>query len=991
MSDANGDGNTDMDYPERFDVARRVAEELLGDWQPGEEPFTVPVGDFAGVTLPFNDPLLPLMGSIVGVQMTKAAIAAASFINNLTDDVPGTPPPPFYPVPEGAPAITGGAHINLIPVWDEFTGKGVNIKSVEGLDYRHPDLQENFTRIATVSDARDRGGAAGAGDHGTSVASLIAAEGNNGIGMVGVAPDASFFGISTVIDDFGPFDVIQSSLSGPDIPSMQTPRFNQPDMFARRIRAAETGRDDLGAIWVNSAGNGGNLQTSLMTEPIFNQFEILPVAWAGETGDIDGASNFGTQIHVSAVVSGLINTALPSLRPIDRETFDGFWDMPRILGFDVDALGLAGSGTSAFTGTSAAAPLVSGGVALMLEAAETNQFGVDLGWRDVQEILAISARHAGPGLTEDVSGHRRLHPWEINGAAQVNGQGLHFSKDHGFGLLDIHGAVRLAQTWHQTRTSHNLIESRSAVLANDDVHTVDYGAPLTFEVEVGDNLELDVVTLKTNFAHEQFGDFRITITSPDGTVSRVMDTVGTFSEPQIQAQKADGTVTDYLTPQEELEDNAASSNRSLDHPSFSGSREGWPMLSRAFWGEDSAGTWTITVEDVIDNGKSGSVSGMELIFEGDAASNDDVYFFTDDWANMNEAAGAVPVIDDTTGTDSLNMAAISGDIALDLTAGASVMAGHYGNDATGQVFTLDGTRFATATTGDGHDTVTGTDAGDHIFTREGRDSLHGGAGDDTLDSGVDRDQIWAGPGHDRVMAGAGADRVFTGRGADTVHGGDSFDLIFGGPGRDRLFGERGIDRLEGGPGADTLDGGNARDFALYTRSDAGVRVDLATGAVSGGHGDGDVLRSIEGVIGSMHDDSISGTGLSNDLRGFGGDDRLFGLGGHDTLTGGGGADTLVGGSGDNILTGDAPLARPGADLFLFAADDTGATTITDFNADMDRLDLSAFDLDRAALRDLARTVGDEAGDSLELALTDGLTLTLSGQSTALLDSDAILI
>ena len=83
-------------------------------------------------------------------------------------------------------------------------------------------------------------------------------------------------------------------------------------------------------------------------------------------------------------------------------------------------------------GTSFAAPIVSGIVAMMLEA------NPDLGYRDVQDILAISARQIDAASAS----------WSANGAANWNGGGHMVSHDFGFGLVDAHAAVRLAETWN---------------------------------------------------------------------------------------------------------------------------------------------------------------------------------------------------------------------------------------------------------------------------------------------------------------------------------------------------------------------------------------------------------------------------------------------------------------------------------------------------------------------------------------------------------------
>ena len=80
-------------------------------------------------------------------------------------------------------------------------------------------------------------------------------------------------------------------------------------------------------------------------------------------------------------------------------------------------------------------------------------------------------------------------------------------------------------------------------------------------------------------------------------------------------------------------------------------------------------------------------------------------------------------------------------------------------------------------------------------------------------------------------------------------------------------------------GADVLHGGAGQDTASYRHSHAGVKVNLATAAVGGGHAQGDTLRSIEHLVGSRHVDTLFGDDGDNALHGLDGNDRLFGSGG----------------------------------------------------------------------------------------------------------------
>ena len=101
-------------------------------------------------------------------------------------------------------------------------------------------------------------------------------------------------------------------------------------------------------------------------------------------------------------------------------------------------------------------------------------------------------------------------------------------------------------------------------------------------------------------------------------------------------------------------------------------------------------------------------------------------------------------------------------------------------------------------------------------------------------------------------------RCAGGEGADHLLGGADADSVRGDGGADTLEGEGDRnDTLEGGAGGDSLSGGAGTDRLSYAGSNAGVSVNLATGAVSGGHAAGDTLADAN----DTHD------GLPERLRG----------------------------------------------------------------------------------------------------------------------------
>ena len=223
-----------------------------------------------------------------------------------------------------------------------------------------------------------------------------------------------------------------------------------------------------------------------------------------------------------------------------------------------------------------------------------------------------------------------------------------------------------------------------------------------------------------------------------------------------------------------------------------------------------------------------------------------------------------------------------------------------------------------------NDCLFGWDGNDRLSGMGGDDRLHGGAGADALDGGpgTDTAEYFSSSGSVTVNLGTGSasgghaqgdtftsiegiagsgygdhitgnsqvntlrgeggyDSLYGSGGNDRLYGGHGNDNLYGQEGDDELYGEGGHDNLNGGPGADKLDGGTGGDAANYAGSNAAVTVNLATGAVSGGHAQGDTLIGIENVIGTPYNDTLTGNDGDNTLQGGAGSDALDGRAGSD--------------------------------------------------------------------------------------------------------------
>jgi subtilisin family serine protease len=610
---------------------------------------------------------------------------------------------------------------NFEEVWADYTGAGVTVAVYDdGLQFTHPDLDGNYDaglHVTVGGQVLDP--STGASSHGTAVAGILAAEAD-GTGIVGAAFDATIAGVN-IIDgiagagapDLGDyyeailqmagFDVVNNSWGA--VPGFEPDDPPPGDLFGKTLAAfqtaAETGRDGLGTILVKSAGNSSANSSGDLADASRHSITVA-------ASDIDGAaafySNHGANVLVSTPSSGL-----PFFSPGVLTT---------------DLVGAPGytpgnyTGTDALTGfggTSAAAPLLSGVAALMLEA------NPGLGWRDVQNILALSATFSGGQEMESwvlpFLGGAGFE-WVTNGAQNWNGGGMHFSPDFGFGIVDVNDAVRMAEVWHlfgPARTS-----------ASEESHVESATAPLA--LGTGVSVEFDLADVALSVEH-----VLVSVTLSDSTVDIILTS-------------AEGTRVQLYA--------------SGDAPA--GPLD-WSFGAEAFLGETAAGAgaWTLEIVDPDAGGAVLEDYTVEWYGQADdpVTAADDTYHYTDEMFSAvvpAEGDAADAPVDDPErtrledadgGTDWLNMAAMSDDLTIDLARGASSLAG----TATFLTLAETGT-IENAVAGDGDDQLSGNAAANTLLGMRGDDVLIGGAGDDWLSGGRGRDTfvIHAGDGEDWI-------------------------------------------------------------------------------------------------------------------------------------------------------------------------------------------------------------------------------------------------
>eukprot|EP00835_Amoeboradix_gromovi_P004343 NODE_332_length_10744_cov_0.374072.p4 type:complete len:379 gc:universal NODE_332_length_10744_cov_0.374072:9383-10519(+) len=209
-------------------------------------------------------------------------------------------------------------------------------------------------------------------------------------------------------------------------------------------------------------------------------------------------------------------------------------------------------------GTSAAAPLAAGMIALFLSVRP------DLMWRDVQHIVLKSAR---PFVSEG-------EDW------QTVAHGRKFSHVFGYGLLDAHAMVNLAKNWtlvnKEVKITSPVISVNRDIRDGETVESKYIVDPSSLASSYFGDLEH--VTVKLSINHSHRGDLEITLVSPNNYISYL-----------AKARKSD-----------------YHSQPLVD----------WTMSSVVHFGENPVGTWKIMVKDANVNSKSGTFVRWQLTLMG---------------------------------------------------------------------------------------------------------------------------------------------------------------------------------------------------------------------------------------------------------------------------------------------------------------------------------------------------------------------------------------
>ncbi|KAG7154866.1 Neuroendocrine convertase 1-like [Homarus americanus] len=445
--------------------------------------------------------------------------------------------------------------LQVLNVWDQgVTGKGVRVLVLDdGIEWEHEDLQANYDPEISYdynsndSNPEPRYDSQLSNSHGTRCAGEIAMVPNNHKCGVGVAYGARLGGVRmldgpvsdiveglSLIHSIEVVDVVSCSWG----PTDDGKRVEGPGRLAEMSmhKGTKLGRGGRGVVYVWAAGNGGSVGDNCNCDGYTSSIYTLSISSASETGKFPWYGELCTSTLAAAYSSGAYTDQKIATTDLHNKC------------------------TTKFSGTSAAAPLAAGIIALALEV------NPRLTWRDMQHAVVWSSEWA---------------PLAHNGGWILNGWGLRINPRFGFGLLNAENLINTVRNWT------NVGQQRTCKVAptNRSSDTLETGGWVKVEFDsdgcVGSEDEvkfLEHVQLVTTINYTRRGALTISLVSPQGTQATL-----------LTERKADTSKKGF--------------NK-------------WPFMSVHTWAEDPSGVWTLTFYDNTDGEENGTIEDLELILYG---------------------------------------------------------------------------------------------------------------------------------------------------------------------------------------------------------------------------------------------------------------------------------------------------------------------------------------------------------------------------------------
>jgi len=294
---------------------------------------------------------------------------------------------------------TVDADIDAVEAWDVTTGSRSVIVGVidTGVDYRHPDLADNMwvnpnevagngidddnngyiDDVHGINAIEDSGDPLDVDGHGTHVSGTIGASGNNDVGVVGVNHQVSIVGCKFIHGRTGSTaDAIKCinyfvdlKLNGVDI--RMTNNSWGGGGFSQGLSDAVTASENAGMLFIAAAGNDGTDNDAIASYPSNLPHEsVIAVANTTRNDTLAGTSQWGlTTVDLGAPGSAILSTT-------PNNTY------------------------STYSGTSMAAPHVTGAAALVLSV------NPELTSAQLKELLLSTGDNVDALVGKTVTGKR---------------------------------------------------------------------------------------------------------------------------------------------------------------------------------------------------------------------------------------------------------------------------------------------------------------------------------------------------------------------------------------------------------------------------------------------------------------------------------------------------------------------------------------------------------------------------------------------------------
>ena len=274
--------------------------------------------------------------------------------------------------------------------------------------------------------------------------------------------------------------------------------------------------------------------------------------------------------------------------------------------------------------------------------------------------------------------------------------------------------------------------------------------------------------------------------------------------------------------------------------------------------------------------------------------------------------------------------------------------------------------------------VSGSQTTDWIWGDSNNNILEGNGGNDELHGGSGNDGLYGGDGDDRLYGGSGADTLDGGTGFDVVDYSErsSFNMETEGDiliSIEGILGSSGNDIFVGGSDSQIFVGGAGSNTISYKNDTTGVTIDLAAQTVSGGHAEGDTIYNFSNATGGSGDDTIFANADANILSAGLGNDAIAYA--YDTVGVDVNLETQTAGTANNGAVNALAISHAEGDIisgFERAGGGSGDDILTGSSEDNTLLGLAGHDtLDGGLGID---TVWGNEGDDIIIAHADGDTL-----------------